>query len=121
LDGPLRILHLEDDESDGALVDRALHKAGLPSTTTRVATGAAFLEALGSGSFDLILSDFSLPDFDGLKALAAVRGQNTDVPFIFVSGTIGEERAVEALRHGATDYILKDRLSCGPSAWRRWG
>ena len=67
-------------------------------------------QALTSAEFDVILSDFSLPQFDGLTALKIARELRPDVPFIFVSGTIGEERAVESLRAGARDYILKDRL-----------
>jgi len=118
VDGPLRILHLEDNDSDGELVARALRKTGLPLEIYRVETRADFVSALDR-RFDLILSDFSLPDFDGLSALSTVRDRDGDTPFIFVSGTIGEDRAVEALRHGATDYILKDRLSRLPAALER--
>jgi PAS domain S-box-containing protein len=105
----LEILHLEDNEVDGELIAEVLHGAGIAVNITRVDTGAAFLATLERARFDLILSDFALPDFDGLAALAAVRERETATPFIFVSGTIGEDRAVESLRRGATDYILKDR------------
>jgi PAS domain S-box-containing protein len=108
---PIRVLHLEDDLDDGQLVAIALEKAGLSPQITRVTTRDGFVSAFRPGGYDLILSDFSLPDFDGLSALSHVRAQDTETPFIFVSGTIGEDRAVGALRDGATDYILKDRLS----------
>jgi two-component system, cell cycle sensor histidine kinase and response regulator CckA len=117
--GPPRILHLEDNESDGELVAYALRKAGLDPDITRVESRQGFALALERGRFDLIVSDFSLPDFDGLSALAAVRQRDRDIPFIFVSGTIGEERAIDALRQGANDYILKDRLSRLPAAVQR--
>jgi PAS domain S-box-containing protein len=115
----LRILHLEDDDADGELVVLALSEAVPAPEVTRVGTYAAFLKALESPSYGLVLCDYSLPDFDGLTALALTRKALPDVPFIFVSGTIGEDRAVEALRMGATDYILKDRLSRLPSAVAR--
>jgi two-component system, cell cycle sensor histidine kinase and response regulator CckA len=115
----IKVLQLEDNEADGELISVALERAGLILEVTRVERRAAFLLALEAGGFDLILSDFSLPDFDGLSALSAVRQRDYETPFIFVSGTIGEERAVEALRNGATDYVLKDRLSRLPAAIRR--
>ena len=115
----LRVLHLEDNETDGELVARALARAGIDADITRVEHRAAFLSAVEQRHFDLVLSDFSLPDFDGLSALTAFRKRDRLTPFIFVSGTIGEERAVQALRDGATDYILKDRLSRLPSALAR--
>jgi two-component system cell cycle sensor histidine kinase/response regulator CckA len=115
----VRVLQLEDNEADSELVALALRRAGILFDLTRVEREATFLAALERGGFDLIVSDFSLPDFNGLAALARVRARDQDTPFIFVSGTIGEERAVEALRNGATDYILKDRLSRLPEAVRR--
>jgi two-component system, cell cycle sensor histidine kinase and response regulator CckA len=115
----IRVLQLEDNDADGELIALALRRAGLPLAITRVDNRGAFLSALEDGGFELILSDFSLPNFDGLSALAAVRQRDKDTPFIFVSGTIGEERAVEALKYGATDYILKDRLPRLPAAIRR--
>jgi two-component system cell cycle sensor histidine kinase/response regulator CckA len=119
VDAPINVLQLEDNEADSELVSLALERAGIAFAITRVEHRADFLAALGRESFDLILSDFSLPDYDGLSALAALRQRNAETPFIFVSGTIGEERAVEALRNGATDYVLKDGLSRLPSAVRR--
>jgi CheY-like chemotaxis protein len=107
----LRILHLEDNELDGEFIRLSLEQADLVSEITRVETRDAFLTQIHQRHFDLIVSDFSLPSFDGFSALKLVRENKLDTPFIFVSGTIGEERAVAALRDGATDYVLKDRLS----------
>ena len=106
----LRILILEDMEDDLALVKRELQKAKLRHASKDVATAEAFEEELGAFSPDLILSDYNLPQFDGLSALRMAQRIAPDVPFIFVSGSIGEERAVEVLREGATDYIMKDRM-----------
>ena len=108
--GPLRVLLLEDSVADAELTLRALSGAGLPIETLRVDSPADYLHALKTFAPHLILSDFSLPTFDGLSALELTRTTCPDVPFVFVSGTIGEERAVEAMRRGATDYVLKDRL-----------
>jgi len=107
----LRILHLEDDSNDAALVQTVLAAGGIACVTTQVQTRKDFLAALEHGEVDLILSDCSLPTFDGLSAAEMVREQWPDIPFIFVSGTLGEERAVESLKKGATDYVLKDRLA----------
>jgi diguanylate cyclase (GGDEF)-like protein/PAS domain S-box-containing protein len=108
--GPLRVLLLEDSIPDAELTLRALSSAGLSLETLRVDSAADYLHALKTFGPDLILSDFSLPAFDGLAALELTQTTCPDVPFVFVSGTIGEERAVEAMRRGATDYVLKDRL-----------
>jgi signal transduction histidine kinase len=115
----LRVLHLEDNAADGELMERALLQAGFEAGITRVETRTEFIAALEQTHFDLIVSDFSLPSFDGLAALDIVRERDSETPFIFVSGTIGEDRAAESLRRGATDYVLKDRLSRLPSAIRR--
>jgi len=106
----LRILHLEDNLKDAELVQAMLAAEGLPSEVTRMETQAAFVAALDEGGWDLILCDFSLPSFDGKTALALARERCPDMPFIFLSGTIGEEAAIEALTSGATDYVLKQRL-----------
>src|SRR5512143_2039213 len=106
----LRLLILEDQVTDAELCERELKRAGLHITSHRVETRAAFEAALDQFAPDLIISDFSLPSaFDGLSALELARHKLPEVPFIFVSGTIGEERAVEAMKRGATDYVLKDR------------
>lgn len=106
---PLRILHVEDNEADAELVRAMLRQEWPECSVTRVDARAEFEAALHKGGFDVILSDFSLPNFDGLSALQMARQRDAITPFIFVSGTIGEERAVEALHHGAMDYVLKDR------------
>ena len=106
----LRVLLLEDDTADADLTVRELSRIGLPVSTLRVDTEDEYMQALSSFAPGLILSDFSLPGFDGLSALKLTRNASLDIPFVFLSGTIGEERAVEAMRRGATDYVLKDRL-----------
>ncbi|MEO7931744.1 MAG: response regulator [Chthoniobacterales bacterium] len=116
---PLNILHLEDDPQDAALVQAALEAGGIVCATTCVENRVDFLATLKRGGIDLILSDFSLPAFDGLSALEIVRAQWPDIPLIFVSGTLGEERAIDSLKSGATDYVLKERLSRLAPAVRR--
>src|SRR6267142_377310 len=108
---PLRILHLEDNPTDAELIQAMLETEGIICDVTRVDTQADFFASLEHGGFDLILTDYTLPSFDGLSALKIVLEKCPDVPFIFVSGTLGEEVAIEALKIGATDYILKQRLS----------
>src|SRR6266540_6506211 len=107
----LRILHLEDNPADGELIQSMLEAGGIASTIQRVETPGDFEAALDQGCFDLIISDHTLPSFDGLSALGIARQKHPELPFIFVSGTIGEELAVDSLKQGATDYVLKDRLS----------
>lgn len=108
---PLHILHLEDNPMDSTLIHTMLRAEGVACQITRVQTRAEFETALEQDDFDMIVSDFSLPSFDGQTALQIAHSKYPDVPFIFVSGTIGEEAAVESLKQGATDYVLKDRLS----------
>ena len=108
----LRVLILEDVVADAELCERELRRAGLRFQSRRVDARAAYEGALDEFMPDLIISDFSLPGaFDGLTALELARRKLPDVPFVFMSGTIGEERAVEAMKRGATDYVLKDRLN----------
>ncbi len=115
----LRILILEDVEADAELTQHELRKAGLAFTAQRVETREEFTRAIEKCTPDIILADYKLPQFDGLTALAVAREKCPEVPFVFVTGTMGEERAVEALRQGADDYILKDRLSrLGPAVRR---
>lgn len=104
------ILLLEDDIADAELVKYAMGQCGLPYTMERVGTREEFSQRLEDRPPDLILSDYHLPAFDGLAALALAREKLPDVPFIFVTGTLGEERAIETLKRGATDYVLKTRL-----------
>jgi len=108
---PLRVLHVEDSDEDAVLVLRELRKGGFEPTCERVDTQAAFRDAIRARDWDVIISDFALPHYDGLTALADAQREGKDIPFILVSGTIGEEVAVEAMRAGAHDYVLKDRLS----------
>jgi PAS domain S-box-containing protein len=108
---PVRILLLEDSAIDAELLNGHLAKDKQDFTIDRVVSREAFHTALQKGGFDVILSDFSLPDFDGLAALELSQTLAPDVPFIFVSGLIGEEFATSSLRRGATDYILKRNLS----------
>lgn len=108
---PLHILHLEDDPNDAALVQSTLEAGGITCATSCVQSRADFVAALAHGGIDLILSDFSLPAFDGFSALEMARARCPDVPFILVSGILGEEPAIDSLQHGATDYVLKQRLS----------
>jgi hypothetical protein len=116
---PLRILHLEDNPADAVLIRELLEAGGLACDITVAGDRETFEAALHRGPFDLLLSDYSLPQFDGLSALAIARDRLADTPWIFVSGTIGEEAAVEALRHGAVDYVLKDRTARLVPAVRR--
>jgi signal transduction histidine kinase len=108
---PLHILHLEDDPNDAALIRSTLEAGGIPCATTRVQNRLDFVAALEKGGVDLILSDFTMPGFDGLSALAIVRANWPAIPFIHVSGTLGEEQAVDSLKSGATDYVLKASLA----------
>ncbi len=106
----LRILHLEDSDLDHALVASQLARAGLQTVFLRVDTREDFEAALGQ-RWDAIVSDFNLPGFTGLDALALVRARDATTPFILVSGEIGEDTAVAAMRNGASDYLLKNRLA----------
>ena len=116
---PVQSLHLEDEPTDTELVERALKKAGLTCELRRVSDRDAFLAALDREGLDLILADYSLPCFDGLSALAAAHACRPDVPFLFLSGFIGEEVAIESLRQGATDYVFKHNLQrLGPAVAR---
>jgi diguanylate cyclase (GGDEF)-like protein len=115
----LRLVVVEDSVADAELVARQLAKAGLDVVMHRVQTEAEFISALREKQPDVILSDFSLPQFSGLRALDVATANAPDTPFIYVSGTIGEERAIDALRRGATDYVLKTNLSRLSSAVER--
>ena len=117
-DQTLNVLMLEDNRDDAELVARRLQRAGFLLSWQRVETEQTYLEHLHP-DLDLILADFTLPQFNTIKALTQLQERELDVPFIIVSGTIGEEAAVEAMRRGATDYLLKDRLSRLPDAVRR--
>ncbi|HEX3204168.1 MAG TPA: diguanylate cyclase, partial [Nitrospiraceae bacterium] len=107
----LRILHLEDNAQDSDLMEALLNEHGLACEVTRVETRADFSAALDHLAFDLIVSDFSLPSYDGRSGLALAHQKAPEVPFVFLSGTMGEDAAIEALRSGATDYVLKHRVA----------
>src|SRR6478609_2124745 len=119
MNSPLRVLHLEDDVRDTELVQATLEGEGIQSELTRVEREQDFLAALKRGDVDLILADYTLPSFDGLSALRIAQQRAPEVPLIFVSGTLGEDVAIEALKTGATDYVLKTRLArLGPAVSR---
>ena len=107
----MHILHLEDSVNDAELIENIIHQGWPDCVFERGNNRIGYETALRTGGFDLVLSDYSIPDFDGLSALELARAWCPDKPFIFLSGTIGEERAVEALRRGAVDYVMKDRPS----------
>lgn len=114
----LKLLIVEDNEDDALLLVRQLQQNGYSVQHHRVDTALALDSALQQ-SWDLVLADYSMPTMSGMDALAKVRSVNRDLPFIFVSGTIGEERAVEAIRKGAQDYVLKDKIDRLPIVVRR--
>jgi len=108
---PLRILHLEDNPNDVELIRETIIAQGIDVEIVDAATRADFVAALEKGTYDLVLADYTLPSFDGLSALIIVREKFPDLPFIFVTGTMGEEKAVDTLKKGATDYVLKHNLA----------
>jgi two-component sensor histidine kinase len=114
-DRVLRILLLEDSALDAELVTEALLDARLPVSIERVVSADEFTKAVRDESWDLILADYLLPAFNGLNALEIAREMSRATPFVFVSGALGEEVAVEALKRGATDYVLKDKLDRLPA------
>jgi PAS domain S-box-containing protein len=107
----LRILHLEDDPRDAELVEATLKAEGVVCQVTRVETEPEFCAALEQDGFHLICADYTLPSFDGISALKIAAEKRPDAPFIFLSGTLDEEVAIETLKMGATDYVFKTRLS----------
>src|SRR5664279_2132919 len=108
---PLRILHLEDDSQDTELVAGCLRSGGLDCRIARVDDRASFEREVRNGNYQVILSDYKLPAYDGGAALAFAREHRPDIPFILVSGEVGEEAAVSCLVGGATDYVLKGHLA----------
>lgn len=107
----LRILHLEDSENDCELIKRLLANDGLQCEVVRRDNRDDFVHDLQRGDFDLIFADCTMPEFDGFEAMKLAKQHAPEIPFIFVSGTIGEDFAIESLRNGATDYVLKERLA----------
>lgn len=118
-DREMRILHLEDSAADRVLIARRLAAECAGCEILAAANEAEFRRALAEANLDLILSDFAMPDFNGMAALAIAKEKRPEVPFLFVSGMIGEDFAVESLKSGARDYVLKNRLDRLPAAVRR--
>ena len=115
----LRFVLLEDHPDDAELIQLELARNGLDVEWRHVVSERDFRDALAGSPPDLVLADYTLPGFDGLTALRIALERSPDVPFIFVSGSLGEERAIEALKSGATDYVLKDRLQRLPAVVNR--
>lgn len=107
----IKILHLEDEPEVSTMVERIMDANGMQISLDRVQTGHDFETKLGKNEYDLILADFSLPDYDGFSALKFVTNQTSKIPFILFSGSIGEEKAIESLKLGATDYVLKQNIN----------
>ncbi len=107
----LRVLNVEDSERDASLLRRHLERAGYELTFARVETPAAMRAALETREWDIILADYTMPQFGALAALALLKETGLDIPFIVISGTVGEETAVEAMLAGANDYLMKDKLA----------
>src|SRR5260221_12447442 len=116
---PLRVLFIEDSEDDTALIVRELKGAGYKTEHRRVDTEDNLKSVLAAQEWDLVISDFSMPLFSGTDALKLVRTMGSDAPFIFVSGTMGEDTAVAALKEGAQDYLVKTNLKRLLAAGRR--
>ncbi|MDO8988643.1 MAG: PAS domain S-box protein [Sideroxyarcus sp.] len=108
---PLRILMLEDTQSDAELAEHKLRKAGIAFTAMRVESREAFVRALAEFHPDIVLSDYNLPDFNGLAALEIVQREHPEIPVIMVTGALADFDAVELIQAGAKDYVLKDRLA----------
>ena len=115
----LRILHLEDDENDAELVSAALRRDSVECEIDVVGTRDSFVSALAAKRFDVVLSDFKLPHWDGLRAMVEAQRLQPQTPFVFVSGTAGEEVVVECLKTGATDFVLKEQIARLGTAVRR--
>src|SRR5712691_1526828 len=108
---PLRLLLVEDSEHDATLLIEHLRQGGYEPEFTRVDSAEALNKALERHEWDMVIADYTMPGFSGTAALSIVRERGLEVPFIFVSGTIGEDIAVEAMKNGADDYIIKNNLS----------
>src|SRR5712692_1985689 len=116
---PLRVLFLEDNPSDVELAQHALEAAGFEIEADVVASEPEFLEKIDSVAYDFILADYNLRGWNGMDALEMLRKSGRDTSFILLTGSLGEEAAVDCINQGATDYVLKDRLARLPVAVRR--
>ncbi|MDD5344830.1 MAG: response regulator [Smithella sp.] len=110
-DKSLRVLIVEDSEDDTQLLIRTLKKGGYSPLYERVQTSSAMKEALKEKQWDIILCDYKMPNFSGPSAIAVLKESNIDIPFIIVSGAVGEDIAVECMRLGAHDYVLSAKTS----------
>jgi DNA-binding NtrC family response regulator len=108
---PLRVLLIEDSEDDALLLLRALRQGGYETTARRVETLADLEEALANATWDIVFCDYAMPRMSGPEAIAVIRARPLDVPVIMVSGEVGEEYAVAAMKAGANDFVMKTRLS----------
>jgi signal transduction histidine kinase len=115
----LSVLLLEDNPLDGELTLQELRNGGFNVSADVAATAKEFTEQVQTHQYHIVLADYNLPQWTGMEALEVLRSQNLDTPLILVTGSLGEERAVECLKQGATDYVLKDRISRLPSSVRR--
>lgn len=119
MSNPLQVLIVEDSENDAALLQIELERAGYEPICHRVDTGEAMADALARQGWHLVIADYLMPRFNGLEALALVKGQGLDLPFIIVSGHISDDTAVAAMKAGAHDYVMKDNLArLGPAVQR---
>ncbi len=115
----IRVLHVEDNELDAELVAQALRKGGFSFSVVVVQTEAEFEQQLGLHRPDVVIADYNLPQWQGMEALEVLRREGLDIPLILVSGALGDVTAVECIKRGATDYVLKDGLARLPEAVRR--
>src|SRR5262245_48171281 len=116
---PVKLVVVEDMPTEAEIAVRQLESGGFSCNWKRVDSETALRRSLAESAPDLILSDFTLPGFDGISALEIAREVQPDIPFIFLSGTIGEERAIDALQRGAYDYVLKTNMARLVPAVRR--
>jgi signal transduction histidine kinase len=117
--GELRVLHVEDNDLDAELVVQALRKGGFSPSVVVVQTAASFEQEVHSHPPDVVLADYNLPQWEGMETVEVLRREGLDVPVILVSGALGDITAVECIKRGATDYVLKDGLARLPEAIRR--
>src|SRR5216683_3994048 len=117
--GQLRVLHVEDNELDAELVSEALRRGGFSASVVVVQEEAEFVAQLLSHHPEVVIADYNLPQWTGMEALDVLRSKGLDIPVILVSGALGDVTAVECIKRGATDYVLKDGLARLPEAIRR--
>ena len=115
----LRVLLVEDNPADAELVLRRLQQDGLSVASEMAQTADEFTQRVRANHYDIILADYNLPQWRGVNALAILRSEGLDIPLILVTGSLGEEKAVECIKQGATDYVLKDACGNNASRWKR--